>query len=268
MKMLENEKSIAFAKDAADKESSEQISSKSLLVSDKEREFYTPISELVNHDIQTDKPKKINLTLDNMLLASKVLSIYKNERILDLSKYPGPVKNYVARVIKNGDIDGELKRLNIQTTAKIFQENSNSTTKKVFLLYSHEDNNLKKWVTKFSKDLEDKSIQTILDVKDLALGEPLSHFVEQSIKNCDYIIVICTPYYKEKADNRTGGVSYENSIIRDYIDSNQKIIIPVLARGTWDESIPTWALGIHGVDMSTKESYMVGIEKLKATITE
>ena len=38
-------------------------------------------------------------------------------------------------------------------------------------------------------------------------------FMEKSISDSDYVLVICTPKYKEKSDNRKGGVGYEGHII-------------------------------------------------------
>lgn len=78
-----------------------------------------PITSLVSADLETSKSKRINLTMENMLAASKALSICKNERVLDLNTYSDPVKNYVARVLKSGDIEGELNRLNMHIVAKL-----------------------------------------------------------------------------------------------------------------------------------------------------
>lgn len=147
-----------------------------------------------------------------------------------------------------------------------------NTVRKVFLSYSWDDNNHQEWVKQLAKDLceENKnlSINTILDVNDLVLGDQITHFMEQSIANSDYVIIICTPMYKKKADNRTGGVGYEDSIITGelYNRNNQRKYIPILARGSWTDSIPTWAIGKLGVDMTTHEKYLCGLEKLKETI--
>lgn len=80
------------------------------------------ITELVCAEVKQSKPKRINLSMDNMLAASKALSKIKNERVLDMSSFPGPVKNYVNRVIDRGDVDGELNKLNEQIVAKIGTE--------------------------------------------------------------------------------------------------------------------------------------------------
>lgn len=233
--------------------------------------YDTSVTKLVSNEFQDENTKKINLSLDNMLLASKLLSICKNERTFDLSKYPKPVRNYVIRVMNNGNIDAELNRLNIQITAKVFQEYSNDKTTKVFLSYSWDDKSTIDWVKKLSKNLSSvKSIQTILDEKDLSQGESLFRFMERSIMNSDYIIIVCTPSYKEKADKNIGGVGYENSIISSsFFDENsRKKCIPVLAKGTWAESAPLWTQGMAGLDMTSDDGYIEGLSVLKRILTE
>lgn len=84
---------------------------------------YTTIARSeFQEQIDGQKTKRINLSLDNMLSASKVLSTIKNDRTLDLTPYPDPVKNYVARVIKSRNISEELTRLNLQIAAKISKD--------------------------------------------------------------------------------------------------------------------------------------------------
>ncbi len=37
--------------------------------------------------------------------------------------------------------------------------------------------------------------------------------MERSITGSDYVLIVCTPTYKQKADARVGGVGYEGHII-------------------------------------------------------
>lgn len=156
--------------------------------------------------------------------------------------------------------------------SKLMQIKKEQTSPKtVFLSYSWDDKKHKAWVKQLSRDLcADGRIHTILDEKDLVLGDPIPQFMEQSIVNSEYVIIICTPKYKEKADNRTGGVGYEDSIISAelYNLNNHRKYIPVLARGTWKDSIPIWAKGKLGVDMTNPTDYSEGLEKLKMTIVK
>jgi hypothetical protein len=63
--------------------------------------------------------------------------------------------------------------------------------------------------------------------------------------------------YKQKADERTGGVGYESAIITGelYRKLNERKFIPVLFSGKWDNSMPTWAEGKLGVDLENKSKY-------------
>lgn len=74
--------------------------------------------------IHNQKTGLVNMSIDNMLSASHALSICQNGRKLDLKSYPTSVRNYVARVIKAGNVDGSLKQLNEQIVLKIGTEAS------------------------------------------------------------------------------------------------------------------------------------------------
>jgi hypothetical protein len=37
--------------------------------------------------------------------------------------------------------------------------------------------------------------------------------MEKSVRENDYVLIICTPTYKSKSDNRVGGVGYEGDIM-------------------------------------------------------
>ena len=65
-------------------------------------------------------------------------------------------------------------------------------------------------------------------------------FMEQSISNSDFVLVICTPGYRERSDGRIGGVGYEGHIITSEIfgRGNHEKFIPILRRGTWGEGNP------------------------------
>lgn len=134
-----------------------------------------------------------------------------------------------------------------------------STNKKpvIFLSYSWDNDGHKKWVKNLSRQLQSYGIQTILDQDDLILGDSLPLFMEQSITNSDYVLIICTPTYKTKADIRKGGVGYEESIITSdvLLNQNHRKYITVLSSGSWVDSTPVWAQGKYGVDLSAQPIY-------------
>lgn len=138
----------------------------------------------------------------------------------------------------------------------------------VFISYSWDNDSHKNWVRTFAEQLSENGIKVILDQNDLILGDPLPLFMEQSITNSNYVLIICTPQYKAKADARKGGVGYEESIITSDIllNQNHRKYITILASGTWETSVPTWAGGKLGLDMTDSQQYEENLLKLISTI--
>ena len=76
--------------------------------------------------------------------------------------------------------------------------------------------------------------------------------MEREIQQNDYVLIICTPKYRKKSDERTGGVGYEGDIMTGEVHTqgNHRKFIPVLARGEWMESAPSWLRGKYSVDLT------------------
>lgn len=142
--------------------------------------------------------------------------------------------------------------------------------KKVFISYSWDDKYYKEWVLKFSIELRKFDILPILDQTDLILGDPMPFFMEKSIEDSDYVLILCTPSYKKKADKRSGGVGCEDSIITSDIlfRQNHRKYITVLVSGTWNISTPVWARGKFGVDFTDETTIQSEFENLIKTICD
>jgi len=122
-----------------------------------------------------------------------------------------------------------------------------------FISYSWDSEEHKQWVKNFADRLRSEGVKVKVD-GDLQLGEQIPHFMERSIRETDFVLVVCTPTYKSKSENRTGGVGYEGGLITAELLSNQNTrkFIPVLRKGTWEESLPSWLAARLGVDLSGK----------------
>ncbi|RHV36735.1 TIR domain-containing protein [Ruminococcus sp. OM05-10BH] len=122
----------------------------------------------------------------------------------------------------------------------------------VFISYSWDDDEHKKWVKNFSDRLLSDGINAVVDQYDLSLGDRLPQFMEQSISDADFVLIICTPKYKSKADKRTGGVGYEGHIISDELfqHHNERKFIPVLRRGNFETALPKFCAGKLSIDLS------------------
>lgn len=141
----------------------------------------------------------------------------------------------------------------------------NTVTKKVFISYSHDNAEHKSWVRKFAEDLTKNGVETILDSWHLRVADDLAFFMEQSIRESDYTLLICTPTFANKINNRKGGVTYEaNLIIGNILNNydNQVKFIPILKEGLPSESIPMYLSSRLFLDFSNNLEYDQSFETL------
>jgi hypothetical protein len=122
---------------------------------------------------------------------------------------------------------------------------------RVFISYSWDSEEHKTWVLEFAKRLRNDGLDAIIDALNLRLGERAPKFMETSVRDSDRVLVICTPEYKRRFDQRKGGAGYEGHIITGEIvnEVGKNKFIPVLRIGDWKDSLPTALSGIHGVDL-------------------
>lgn len=139
---------------------------------------------------------------------------------------------------------------------------------KVFISYSWEEDAHQQWVREFADRLLADGIDATIDQYDASLGDRLPHFMEQSITTADYVLIICTPLYKKKADNRKGGVGYEGHIITEelYSKGNERKFIPVVRKGSFDAAMPTFLAGKLGIDLTDPIHFENNYKDLITTI--
>ncbi|OQP44152.1 hypothetical protein A4H97_33660 [Niastella yeongjuensis] len=120
----------------------------------------------------------------------------------------------------------------------------------VFVSYSWDSETHRKWVLGLSERLREDGIESILDQWHAIPGDNLPEFMETAIRENDFVIIICTPKYKQKADKRQGGVGYEGDIMTGeaFVMKNRRKFIPILREGEWKDSAPSWILGSYYLD--------------------
>ena len=143
---------------------------------------------------------------------------------------------------------------------------------KVFISYSWDNEKHKDWVLKLAKNLIEKyNVDVILDRYDLSVGKNMTYFMENSLEVAHKVIMILTPNYKLKANNRKGGVGFENSMISQELFKNQKDntkFIPVLRIGSADESAPKFIESLIYHSMVDDNSFESDLEELARLIYE
>ena len=135
----------------------------------------------------------------------------------------------------------------------------------VFISYSWDSDQHKKWVLSLANDLAGYGIYVKLDQYDLHAGEDMPHYMERSVEESDKVIIILTPNYKIKADNRRGGVGYEHSIITQEIFSQQthnRKFVPVVKQGDFSISVPTALKSKVYVEADEKTEYKTFFNQL------
>ncbi len=137
-----------------------------------------------------------------------------------------------------------------------------------FISYSWDGEEHIKRVGRLVAELERAGVQVIWDKKDFKLGDPLQYMMTQAIEKCDYVLLACTPRYKEKADSMVGGAGFEESIISGDIFNNQnhRKYIPIIFKGTFENAMPSWAKGKLGVMLTSEEEFKEGVQRLIETI--
>lgn len=121
-----------------------------------------------------------------------------------------------------------------------------------FISYSWDTPTHKEWVLDLATRLRSEGgVNVILDQWHLTVGGDRTYFMEASIHESDFVLLICTPTYAQKSNARSGGVGYEAMILTGQIAQKitQNKFIPVLRLGEWDDSsIPIWLQTKIGVD--------------------
>ncbi|MEC6795513.1 toll/interleukin-1 receptor domain-containing protein [Photobacterium sp. S4TG1] len=141
------------------------------------------------------------------------------------------------------------------------------TVPKVFISYSHDTQEHKKWVLDLATRLRNSGIDAIIDQWELGPGDDLPHFMETHLASADRVLMICTSRYVEKANSGSGGVGYEKMIITSdllsKIDSNK--VIPVVKQDSSNE-VPTFLKSKLYIDFSKVEDYELSYDDLVRSI--
>ncbi len=86
----------------------------------------------------------------------------------------------------------------------------------------------------------------------MAPGDQIPEFMERSIRDNDFVVIICTQRYRMRADSREGGVGYEGDIMTAEVMTgrNRRKFIPVWRSGRWEEAEPSWLGGTLRIDLT------------------
>src|SRR5262245_8479135 len=143
---------------------------------------------------------------------------------------------------------------------------------RVFISYSWESEDHKEWVRYLGERLYEAGIEARLDQRFVQPGESLKAFMEQEVVAADFVLVVCTPSYAHKSNNRQGGVGYEQQIVSGQLMSGiaRSKFIPIIRKGESepgpDCAIPTHFLGIAWIEFRGDADFEERLEDLVRVI--
>ncbi len=110
----------------------------------------------------------------------------------------------------------------------------------VFVSYSWDSKNHQQWVLNLTNKLRRKGVDATMDVFETqSKTVNLNHMMVSKIKNSDYIVIILTENYAQKADESHGGVGFETILTMPYLRENlSKLILVMRHQGDYTKVFP------------------------------
>jgi hypothetical protein len=112
-----------------------------------------------------------------------------------------------------------------------------------FLSYAWESQEHSKWVLDLARALQERGVYVHLDRWDVQPGMDLPKYMEECVRDSNFVLLICTPTFAEKANKGLGGVGYEKSIVTGEIftkRSQDTKFIPILRSGSASYALPSY----------------------------
>lgn len=127
----------------------------------------------------------------------------------------------------------------------------------VFLSYSHDSKDHKKWVEKLAIDLRKNGIDAIFDQWEVGLGDDIAAFMERGVTEANRVIVVCSPNYVTKANAGEGGVGYEKMIVTAELVKNlgTNKFIPLIRGSGGEKKVPVFLGARLYIDFDDDDKY-------------
>ena len=146
-----------------------------------------------------------------------------------------------------------------------------TTNPSCFISYSWDDNDHKDWVRNLATKLRENGVDTRLDQWDLSLGGDQLTYMETGVRECNFVLLVCTPIFAKKANTGIGGVGYEKIIVTGEIYqkvASPRKFIPVLRKGNPNDSLPSYLKSKMYVDFRNDDLFNSKLEELLRHIYE
>lgn len=214
-------------------------------------------AKATNKTDSNSRPRTIQVEVRKKRVLMSNKEAAEKEKIVDDTYKTEPAPKLELNVIETKPVAVEVQG-----------EKSLETAPKVFISYSYDSLEHIKWVEQLATMLRNDGIDAILDTWYIHPGDPITEFMETGLREADFVLIICTEYYKQKSDKRMGGVGYEEAIISSEIlsNSNHRKYIPVLASEDYKTIIPTALHSKRYIDLSKENLFSTAYRDLLITL--
>ncbi|WP_418604133.1 toll/interleukin-1 receptor domain-containing protein [Hwangdonia sp.] len=143
---------------------------------------------------------------------------------------------------------------------------------KVFISYSWKPMSNKVKTLALAERMTNDGVNVILDEWNLSEGQDKYQFMEQMVNDPEIkrVLIICNKDYRNKANNKSGGVGTESLIISDsiYKQAEQKKFVPVIfeRNKNGEAEMPTFVKSRIYIDLSADDIFEEEYEKLLRNI--
>ena len=134
-----------------------------------------------------------------------------------------------------------------------------------FISYSWDSEPHRDWVRKLATRLREQGVDAILDQFHCAPGMDLTKFMEESLRESSFVLLVCTPNFAQKADAGVGGVGYEKAIVTGEIfagEAREAKFVPLLREGDAKGSLPSYLKSRLFVDFREDAFFERKLEEL------
>ncbi|WP_188039234.1 TIR domain-containing protein [Heliobacterium chlorum] len=147
---------------------------------------------------------------------------------------------------------------------------------KIYISYSWAEEDNEVWVDKLIHDLYDEKLELVFDKNEINKGtsRDIDRFVYDNMLDSDYIIIIITPSYIEKANlkydptKERSWVEKETDYIIKRFHNDKESLIPILYKRKDNRvELPKSVSGLSYYDMSNQEMYDTELKRIKEIIS-
>jgi len=138
----------------------------------------------------------------------------------------------------------------------------------IFISYSWDSEEHKTWVRHLADRLMQSGIPVILDQYDLRGGSDMHQFMENAVRSATHILVICTPEYVSRANQRIKGAGEETSLVTaDFYNRHisGKQYLP-LVKVSGENSVPDYLGSLVYFNFSNNQNFENNLEELLRSI--